>query len=275
MTGPAPPAMLPWPPRPPRRVAGLPVGLLICWQAALLLGLVAIGRPAGMVVGLGLAAALVVAVTGFQPGGRWIHEWLVLWLRYQLRGGAPAAGQPPEQALLDLAAGVEAVDEVAVEDREVALISHRRGYTAVLELDPGDPAADLRELPVLLAPLPDPEAPAITVQLLARPGGPGQPAREWLAVQARRDPGHTPEELRGALVSALRRLRRRLRPEGRQAVALDRAGLLAALRTLSWLEVAGPTAAGAERWDTWWTGGVPQQSLAVRSWPGLDRKSVV
>jgi type VII secretion protein EccE len=255
-------------------VAGIPAGLLVCWQAALLLALVAIGRPAGTVIVLGVVAAATVAVTGWRPGGRWAHEWLLLWLRYQLRSGRePEPGQPPPLAVLAVAAGVETVDEVETEGDEVALIAHRHGLTAVLELDAGDPATDLVRLPLLLAPPAEPEAPAVSVQLLVHTGAAGQPASEWLAVQVRRDANHPVEELRSGLVSTVRRLRRRLRPEDRRAALLDRAGLTQALHALTWLEpvpatrAAGP--AGTERWDTWWTGTVPQRTLAVRSWPGL------
>ena len=270
------PPAVPWPPRPPRRVAGIPAGLLVGWQAAVLLALVAIGRPAGTVLGLGLLAAAAVAVTGWRPGGRWVHEWLLLWLRYQLRAGRePAPGQPPPLLLLDLAAGVEGVEDMEIEGEAVALIAHRHGYAAVLELaGAGDPAADLHRLPLLLAEPAEPGAPAVSVQLLVYAPGAGRAARTWLAVQARRAAGRPAGELRAALAGAVRRLRRRLRTEQREALPLDRSGLLRALPAVTGLELAAPPLRetgpiGTERWSTWWTRTVPHRTVAVRSWPGL------
>ncbi|MPZ29150.1 MAG: hypothetical protein GEV12_22835 [Micromonosporaceae bacterium] len=275
------PAILPWPPRPPGQVAGIPVGLLVCWQGALVLALVAIGRPAGAGLVLGIAAAAVVTVTGWRPRGRWAHEWGLLWLRQLIReqrvAAVPTRSDEPELALLAAADGTATVDEVADDANQLAVVSHRHGCTAVLALDPAGAPADLSLLPVVLAPPPGPDAPAVTVQLLAHTaaaGGPGGgPVWSWLAVQVRWEPGFATTELHHALLSAVRRVQRRLRPTGRTAVPLDRPGLVAALHTLTGMALAaappGTGPAGTEQWDTWWTGSVPQRSLAIRSWPGV------
>lgn len=273
------PAVLPWPLRPPRRVAGIPVGLLVCWQVAVLLALVAIGQPVGAVIALGTAAALVVIVTALRPRGRWVHEWLVLWLRYTFRGQrVPDRRQPPALALLDLAATTETVDHVEIDGDEVAMISHAHGYTTALELRT---EALSPYLPLTLAPRHQPDAPVVSVQLLVHatpvvPATPVATVRSWLAVQVARDPGYQPEELRGALVNAVRRLQRRLRSAQLDAQLADRSRLVEALHTLTRLDHAGPPPpgaddripVGAERWGTWWTRGVPQESVAIRNWPG-------
>jgi type VII secretion protein EccE len=253
-------------------VAGIPAGLLVCWQAALLLAMVAIGRPAGQVIGFGMGAAVVVAVTGARPRGRWTHEWAVLWLRYLLRTQRVAGpGQPSaELALLDLAARVEAVSDLEIEEQEVAVVRHGHGITAVLELETGAQPGALVRLPFVVAPRYEPDAPVVSVQLLLHTVHTGPP-RAWLAVQVRREAGYPSEQLRGALVGAVRRLRRRLRTEGVAARPLDQGGLREALHTLTRLDLtgaAGAAAVGTEQWRTWWTREVPQECLAVRSWPG-------
>jgi hypothetical protein len=266
------PAVLPWPPRPPRRVAGIPVGLLVCWQAALLLALVAIGRPTGHVVGFGIGAAALVAVTGTRPRGRWMHEWAGLWVRYLLRTQSLSAPRQPaaELALLDLAARVEAVRDVEIEEQEVAVILHAHGATAVLELETGQHPGSLAGLPLTVAPRCEQDAPVVSVQLLLHTVQMGS-LRAWLAVQVRREAEYASEELQCALVSAVRRLRRRLRSEGVAALTLDQDRLREALHTLTRMDLAGPSGAaavGTEQWRIWWTREVPQECLAVRCWPG-------
>jgi type VII secretion protein EccE len=266
------PAVLPWPPRPPRRVAGIPVGLLVCWQAALLLALVAIGQPTGHVVGLGIGAAALVAVTGTRPRGRWMHEWAGLWVRYLLRTHSLSApGQPAaELALLDLAARVEAVRDLEIEEQAVAVILHAHGATAVLELKPGEHPGSLAGLPLTVAPPCEQDAPVVSVQLLLHTVQMGS-LRAWLAVQVRREAEYTSEELQGALVSAVRRLRRRLRSEGVAARPLGQDRLREALHTLTRMDLTGPSGAaavGTEQWRIWWTRDVPQECLAVRCWSG-------
>lgn len=275
-----PPAVLPWPPRPPGQLAGVPVGLLVCWQGALVLALVALGRPAGTGLVLGVAAATLVTVTGWRPRARWAHEWGMLWLRQLIREQRAPAVRPgsadPELALLAAADRTATVDDLPVDGRDLAVLWHRYGCAAVLALEPAGDPADLPRLPVALAPPPGSDTPPVTVQLLvhtAPPAGPGAgQVSGWLAVQVRREPGYTTAELRDALASAVRRVRRRLRPAGRRVLPLDRSGLVAALRTLTGWTLVGPPPgtdpAGTEQWHTWWTGAVPQRSLAIRSWPG-------
>jgi type VII secretion protein EccE len=272
------PAVLPWPLRPPRRVAGIPVGLLVCWQAAVLMALAAIGRPTGVVIAVGAAAVLLVIVTGVRPRGRWLHESLLLWLRYQFRGQRVVdPRRPPAVTVLDMAAHVESVDHVEIDDDQVAVISHEHGYTTVLELKTENLSP---YLPLTLAPRHDPDAPAVSIQLLVHatpvvPTTTVATVRSWLAVQVARDPSYQPEELRGALVNAVRRLQRRLRSARLDAQPLDRSRLAEALHTLTRLDLAGPLPpgtgsgqVGTEHWRAWWTRGIPQESIAVRSWPG-------
>jgi type VII secretion protein EccE len=272
------PAVLSWPLRPPRRVAGIPVGVLVCWQAALLLVLAAIDRPPGFMIAAGTGAAVLLIATGLRPRGRWLHESVVLWLKYQVRGQREAdPRRPPTVAVLELAAHVETVDQIEIDEDPIAVMSHRHGYTSVLELKSENLSP---YLPFTLAPRHDPDAPAVSVQLIVHatpvvPATTVSTVRSWLAVQVARDPGYQPDELRGQLVNAVRRLQRGLRSARLEAQPLDRTRLAEALHTLTRLDLAGPLPAGsnavqvgAEHWRAWWTRGIPQESMAIRSWPG-------
>ena len=276
------PPVLVWPPRPRPRIAGVAVGQIVTWQAATLLALVATGRPAGPAFLLGIVAVAVVVATAWRSDGRWAHEWVWLWLCLRARRHRGRSGRhlPPDLAVLAIAGRTEAVRDVEIDGRGVAMIGHAHGWTAVLEFAADGVPGAAPWLPFTLAPPADSDTPPATAQLIVHtvPVGTGRTyARTWLAVQVRRDGGHSDGQLRAALAGALRRVLRQLRRDGLDARALDRAGLRNALASLTRLELAGPAASrttgafgvGTEQWRAWWTGTVPQACVRIRSWPGL------
>lgn len=267
------PALIAWPPRRRRLVAGVPAGVLACWQAAALLAVSAVGRPVWYMVSAAGGVTALIATTGWRRRGRWASEWIWLGLRYRARRRIATADRgPADLALLDLAGQVLGLRET--DSGTGAVVEHRTGGTAVLELSIDSAARVLPEMPYTLTPPWDGDAPPVSVQLIVHtrpiPAAP-EHARAWLAVQARRGAGHSAADLREAVTGAVRRVQRHARRTGLAVRPLDGPLLREALHIVSRLELAARAragAVGAEQWRTWWTGDVPQRCLRVRSWPG-------
>jgi hypothetical protein len=288
-----PASIVAWPLRPPRRVAGLPVGLLVCWQLAIGLGLGAVGRPVVAAVALASGAGACLAVSSWRLRGRWGYDWVRLWFAYRLRRrrlradtSATPDADGPASALLRFAARVEDIGEVEVDSADAAIVRHSAGLTAVLELSADGVVPQMLDLPAAL--LPDQVAgePEYAVQLVMhiRPVPAGWASRAWLAIEAFHEAGRSDAALRHALVATIRRTRRTLKRRGYPAPPLGRARLQQDIRVAAQLDVVGPPQGGAaatgpsrggaaavEHWDRLWTPGLSHQTLRIRSWrpPGV------
>jgi type VII secretion protein EccE len=241
------------------------------------------------------AAAPVAGVLSVIAFGRlrrrWVYEWLGLRSRYLSRRRSVARGGTEADllALLRPAADLGTVD---VDATEVGVIADPYGVTAVVEL--GDPAALVGEarppapVPAGLLPPPSADQPAVRLQLLV--AGVAAPAlgasaatptssyrqltegrvlaqqRAFLAVHVRRSGDFGEPELRRALASAVRRVRRRLdrdRTPGRPL------GAQQALRVLGELAHHVPAHPVRENWSGLELGGLYQTCLRLRRWPDV------
>jgi hypothetical protein len=277
-----PRAVVRWPPRPRNRIAGIPVGLLVGWEVAGLLALVAAGRPAEQAVVIGFAATVVVAASMLRWRRRWSYEWVALWWRYRgrrrsIRAAFQAGGHgtPPGVGVIEWVmarsiAQAEALTEVELGAERAAVIEHAGGMSSVLEIS--GLSVDMLDLPISLLPPFDPDGPEFALQALlhVRP----VPPANWaggalLALEALRDPAWTRQHTQQALAGALGKLLDRLRRQGYATHPVDVDQTSQMLRVIAMLDlvpaVAGATP-GRETWARWRARGVTHETLRLRSW---------
>lgn len=283
------------------------VAQLVSWQMA---GAAVIAASQqGMVITAIVAGAalLVISPTFIRMRGRWLHQWLTVWLRYRMRRRQlPASGGNRMLGLLTFVEESVVVENLDVDDHPAAVIAHRGGLAAVFELDPADGAlldSTAQELPspVSLLPATDPKGSPVSVQMLLHltpapraVSGPGVdrsyleltngevPAhrRSWVVVQAVRTADlYSDKDLRPTLTSAIRRVRRQLREKRVGARLLSHDELLSAVGYLA--RVSGPVDAdnvygtasdrlvAREGWRQWWVGDTPQSCHRIVRWPRL------
>jgi type VII secretion protein EccE len=260
--------------------------LVVAEIVAVVLVLAAISRvPAGWLVGVPVAAAL--AVLGFgRWRRRWLYQWLVVVLRYAARPRALPAGAPPADLLTLVAPGADVV-AAEIGGRGYGLIEDEYGIVAVLDL--GDPASLLNDAPLTLPapmsllPPAASDTPGTHVQLLvsaspapAERAAAGIPATSYRQLTEGRipayqharvvvrvlrdDSGWSDEDLRRALDSALRRVRRRLDQERVPHRALGYDATVAALADVAHHHPGAPV---RESWSGLDLGGLRQTSLRI------------
>ncbi|KQS73746.1 type VII secretion protein EccE [Modestobacter sp. Leaf380] len=271
----------PRPTRPVRRrrpwtVGGLHVLQLVVWEAAVAAVLTVHRQSPAVLVPVAVVATLAVLLTAVRVRGRWLHQWLGLWLRFRARRRSVALGGPGDttadvaRTVLDSLARGSSLGLLRVGDDEVGTIVHTTGLSVLVETSPegGDPTAEAtRTLPPLTALLPpveddDATVPALAVQLLVQTvpapawAGADDPAalsyrqltggtvparrRCWVALQVVRRPDDDgTADLEAPLVNGLRRLRRQLERAGLRTQVLGPDDLAAALIGVAGLE-AGP-----------------------------------
>ena len=268
----------PRPTRPLRRrrpwtVGGVHVLQLVLWEAAVAAVLAVHRQPLAVLVPVAVVAGLAVLLTAVRRRGRWLHQWLGLWLRYRVRRRSVPLGAPGDGSIevattvLDALSRGSHLGRVLVDDTEVGTIVHTTGLSVLVETSPegGDPTAEAtRTLPPLTSLLPPAEdgGPAMAVQLLVQtvpaPAwvGAGDPAalsyrqltggtaparrRCWVALQVLRSPDDDGTAgLEPPLVNGLRRLRRQLSRAGLRTQLLGPDDLAGALIGVAGLE-AGP-----------------------------------
>ncbi len=252
----------------------LPVLRIVCWQLALVLGFLAIGRPWPVATGLALTAVGLLAWTGLRVRGRWLSDELTLraglLLRRRARDLPEAEGG--RVLLRALAPGAE-VRTAELAGTPAGVLSRGEELLAVLRPVAPGPAA-LAELALsgsLPAETGESAAPAVRWQLVLHRGPQAtDPTRAWLAVRALREPNFAEDaELLAALTNTVRRLHRRLRGADLRVTALSEQEVLATLVALSH---AGP-GRGAIREDRqhWRAGQVTQVGLRLL---GLGARSL-
>ncbi|WP_143266187.1 hypothetical protein [Amycolatopsis sp. KNN50.9b] len=241
-----------------RHVPDLPALRIVCWQLALVLGLVAIGRPWPVVAGLLTTAAGLLVWTAGRVGGRWLSDEVALRVRLLLRRRR-AAGR---RDLLDTLAPGARVGTAELAGVPAGVISRDEELVAVLRPSGDDPGAFARLALAGALVTGTGEPPAIRLQLVLH-RGPRQTdaTRAWLAVRALRDPAVAADaELLAALTSVVRRAHRKLRGAGLGAVALTDQELLA---TLAALTHTGPGRDAVAEERRYWRAG-PITQIGVR-----------
>jgi type VII secretion protein EccE len=271
-----------------RRRLGRHAGQVVAVQAALALVLAVAGQDPPVVAATWFAAALVVVAALVRIRRRWLFEWIAVALRYAARRHALPAADPA--ALLHLASPDARVVPAELDGDSAATVDDGSGLIAILEV--GDPTGLIADAPLhlpspaRLLPSTGPEAPATCIQLLrtgtpapAGHAGNGAPAtsyrqltegrllgheRALVAVRVQRAEGWREDELRRALSSIVRKVRRRLAPTPARVLGED-----------PLLRVLGETAhhdglrSGRETWQAVHIGGLVQSSFRLNRWPDL------
>jgi type VII secretion protein EccE len=179
-------------------------------------------------------------------------------------------GQPV--GVIDHAGGVTALLEPAPTD--TGLVSeHATTLPSPVSLLPfaevGDPVVTAQVVLHSVAPLAGSTAPGASYQELTAGRVPAQ-RRAWIALQIMRTvDGYSEDDLRQALSSALRRLRRRLDKDGTPVRALDRAEAAGVLAKLAHIDSSVGPGELREGWNSWTAAGVPQVCFRIRQWPDL------
>ena len=280
--GPAqPPPVTTAPPRPAPRsaVASRPrfrlpvsVGQIACWQLALTLAGVTIGRPLPLPFAVPAVAfaTVLLALTVVRVRNRWLYQWAQHHARFRRREHRwhlPREDGP--RAVLHLFAPDAMLASIRLGDSETggetAVVNRICGATTVLRpVCGGDPIEALPRPGALLT-----DMPSVLVQLVMH-GVAGDRRRPlaWLAVQAVRTPDLSDEDdLNRMLDTAVRRVLSELAERDLRAVGLGRAALL---RTFTSLAHVGEDRRDVrERWRRWHCGPVAQVAYRLTGWTTL------
>ncbi|WP_422772852.1 type VII secretion protein EccE [Plantactinospora sp. WMMC1484] len=268
---------------------GVRAGQIVALQVAVALVLAAAGKGPLLLAGAVLLAAALVLLTWLRLRRRWLFEWIAIGLRYSTRQRALPQAAPPE-ALLDLVNSGATVVPVDLAGDAACMVSDAYGLTAVLEL--GDQVGLLADAPQSLLspagllPAASAETPPMRVQLVLTgapaptlAAGGGTPAtsyrqltdgrllgheRALLAVRVLRADGWSDEDLRRALSSAVRKVRRRLAPVPTRVL-----GERAALGVLAETAHHDGVQPARENWQGVGLGGLVQTTFRLRRWPDL------
>lgn len=268
--------------RPTISVLGIRGGQVVTWQLAVLAVALVHRERLGILIPVAAVAVLLIALTVIRRRGRWLYQWLGIWLRYRARrrrrrinGGQTAARDEAASTLLASVARGAEIAPVEIDEIEVAFVSHAGGLTAVLEvvpLDAGHFVEPSRVLPPLTALLPTAEIgePVISVQVIVQSipapnfQGLGDSAaisyRElaegvipatrgcWLALQAQHvAEDYTAKDLQDSVMRAVKRLQRRLRKAGLRARMLNGDEIATELLSLARVDSHDPATTGRSR----------------------------
>ncbi|GAB3964952.1 type VII secretion protein EccE [Plantactinospora veratri] len=286
----SPPAPLPASSTPSRSgLFGVRAGQIVALQVALALVLAAASQGPLLLAGAALLAVALVVLTWLRMRRRWLFEWIAIGLRYSSRQRTLPQAAPPE-ALLDLVNPGAVVLPVDLAGDAACMVSDAYGLTAVLEL--GDQVGMLADSPQSLLspagllPAASAETPPMRVQLVLTgapaptlSAGGGTPAtsyrqltegrllgheRALLAVRVLRADGWSDDDLRRALSSAVRKVRRRLTPVPTRVL-----GERAALGVLAETVHHDGAQPARENWQGVSLGGLLQTTFRLRRWPDL------
>lgn len=252
----------------------------------LAVALLLIGTLAGPVatVGLAVVAAALIVLAWARLRGRWLFQWMRIWLSYRTHRRTLAPGSDA-MALLQLVRPTATIDMMELDGEPGAVIADAEGLTAMLEIGddtllPGGPV--VIPSPAALIPPPAPNTPRFRLQLVfgsVPAAGPGPaPAayrqltegrlaaseRAILAVHVPVAEGWEESDLRRALSGAIRKVRRKL--DGVPSRILDDEDAVRALQELAAHDGAHPI---REAWSGVSTGGLVHASYRLRRWPDL------
>lgn len=268
---------------------GVRAGQIVAAQVALALLVFAATQGALLLAATVPVAIVLVLLAWLRLRRRWLYEWIGIGLRYAARRRTLPPSASPE-ALLDLVNPGATVLPTDLAGDAASIISDAYGLTAVLEL--GDQVGLLSDTPQSLLspagllPAASADTPPMRIQLLltgapapTMSAGGGTPAtsyrqltegrllgyeRALLAVRVLRADGWSDDDLRRALSSAVRKVRRRLAPVPTRAL-----GERAALGVLAETAHHDGVQPGRESWQGVQLGGLLQTTLRLRRWPDL------
>lgn len=282
--GPAqPPLAVAPPPHPTPRpvVASRPrfhlpvsVGQIACWQLALTLVGVTIGRPLPLPFAAPAVACatILLVLTVVRVRNRWLYQWARHYARFRRREhGWHLPREDGPRAVLHLfapdamLASIRLGETDGETERETAVVNRICGATTVLRpVCGGDPTMVLPRPGALLT-----DMPSVTVQLVLHGvAGDRRTPLAWLAVQAIRTPDLSDEDdLNRVLDTAARRVLAELTERDLRAVGLGRADLLRAVTSLA--HVGADRRDVRERWRSWHCGPVAQVAFRLTGWTTL------
>ncbi|SHN03482.1 type VII secretion protein EccE [Cryptosporangium aurantiacum] len=175
----------------PGHVGPVHIGQIACWQGVAAGLIAAIGRDPLVLLGAGLLATAVLAVTAVRVDGRWAYEWIGLAGRYSYRRRRwPATPDPAHGRSLDLANGRTAgtatgagsgaepgilaavspgarIGELDLDTSiAIGVVTHEAGLTAVLEVESTVDGSVTLPSPLALLPMAEAGESPITAQAL-------------------------------------------------------------------------------------------------------------
>jgi type VII secretion protein EccE len=265
-----------------RSVPGAVAGQIVVVETAAVAVLAAwrLGPAAVAFVSPVVVVALLLALVRVR--GRWAFRWALLGLRYAGRRRVLAGSD----GTLDVGRSESAGAGVELDGLPVAVIDDAGGPTAIIAVGDtdamfGDAGPAMPPLSTLLPPA-EPGQPVTRLRLIAAtvsapaPGAGTGPAagayrqltggriasyrRLLVAVQVRRDAGTGEEVLRRSLVSAVRRIRRRLERAGLTATLVAPGAVPGILAELAHHDPTGPA---CEHWPALTVGGLHQVTFRL------------
>lgn len=296
----------PYLPRTPGTLFGLHAGQIVSWQVAVLAVLLVLEQPQWALNTVAGIALLLLILTVIPVQGRWLFQWLALWIRYtsrRRRWTIPHTEEGAFDVLLKAVTRGGELESLEIDGTSVALIRHAGGLTAVLAPIPSDSGSIVESaqlLPPLTELLPpgDEGEPVVSAQFVVHciPGpsmsvestaaassyrqlGSGTvPSRRqcWVALQALHTADdHTDDVLCAALTSAVRRVQRRLRKAGMRAQPLNQDAAVGDFLALARLDAIprGDEHRGAvihEHWRSWSAAAEVQTTFRLLDWPDLS-----
>lgn len=244
---------------------------VICWQIAALAVVLTVRQPWPVLVGVSVAAAVLLTLTSVRVAGRWLYELTGLaaaFLTRTRRRDLPETGK--SLSLLTMLSPGIGIRTLETAQGPAMAVSHGGGLTAQLRPKALTPEV-LNTLPMSAALLPDNTGMhhSFGVQLVFHVGvRPDKPRRLWVAVHAARTVA-TPadDELTLALRNAVRRVRRALGRAGVPAEPVAEEQALSAIAGLA--HVTGGRNEVREDWRFWRTGAVSQATFRLAGWENL------
>lgn len=289
----------PQPARPRDRLLGMHVLQVVALEIGLLV-IAALGRERlAILIPCVLAALVVIVLAVGRYRGRWLYEWLFLRLRYWTRQRSHQLNESPERAAAPFARGV-VLDQIDLDGVPVGVLKHAGGFVAVVEPRTDESTGGTTvaaQLPPLgdMLPASTENAPQVSLQVLVHtvpaPGltsvddaaatsyaelaGGAIPVqrRALIAIQAQHTVGSfIAADLEGALVNALRRIRRKLDKAGFIVNTLSRAELGREFGEASASELTvddAPIEPVREAWRSWHAGSTRHVTYRIVGWPNL------
>lgn len=252
----------------------LPLLRIVCWQFALVLALLAFGRPLPWLLVLLFAAVVLVVLSASRVDGRWLSDELAQRARLALRRrDRDLPDTEASGALLELLAPGARVLTVELAGTSSGVVSRSEELLAVLRPVDTDVArlADIVLAGSLVTDHGDSGyQPVVRLQLVLHRGPQRtDETRAWLAVRVIREPGFVEDtELLAVLDATVRKLHRKLRKSGIPIATLTERELLS---TLVALTHTGPGRGQLRELRRYWrTGPVTQIGLRLR---GLGARS--
>lgn len=250
--------------------APLPLLRMVCWEVAIMIGLLAVGRPWPEVAGICASAAVLLALTAARVRGTWASTILLRWTGLGLRRRIHdlSAERDRPGALLRALAPGSRITVTELGGAPAGTISSPDELLTVLRpVDAGVRELAEAALDGSLRPEADDRGPELGLRLVLHRGpyrGPGghTQTRAWLALRAHREVDVlVDEDLRVGLANLLRKTRKKLATASVTVQALSAQEIASTLAALTHI---GPgRELLRERWKSFATGPVSQVGLRV------------